>query len=1352
MPKSQRIIWTLIPRGIDTTQTPHRLRFSLVVSPRLEDTNPAMKQLADYPDWVNWPTTRNAIRFGIRFSNGTVVPWDQLTVLSTPSSQDWNAVFPLQTPVKPYQFPVIAQLPIASYPVNQIVELTETLLGTVATTALTDIPFLPRSRQGSVEGSVMTSIENLLGQLAPFTFDSEGRDQGSWKKLRRSQLLERKAIQFSEQTSKRDAVEWAKYFHEPMAAPNPPEPNPTFEKAYSPYKRVALTKPKPDFHEALSMLLDHPALLQQLGILLILELPLPPGIPSSGWVQVENLQWMPALSPTQNVRPQTLYILDTSGSVFLPQPTSGSELTDRGVLNVAAPWYGLTTLDPDSSLHKLVSYTHTISRVVSGVKAPYQANKILSGQARATMESRDLSTPAPRSVGIMLYRSNLGYRLRQDLDRATAINTQAINNTTPQLTYDDVLRGYRVDVWDSQTKEWHSLCFRSSEYQLLRSMRTFTIPSEEGTLTLSTAARADADPDELRIHEGFAIWKGWSLTVPRPGRTIDTDNEDNPVDPPNDPLEDYQVRVTFRPVAGTLPRLRFGVRYRMRLRATDLAGYSRSIEEFDAKDFSHSTEEIIYRRWEPVPNPVLLFRTIPDSTLQRGEQLETMAIRCYNDTDDSTPTTQTSERHVAAPRGSVELSEHHGKLDTATGGKLNPATYSMLTQREDTRPGGSANFPTAPWINPTTKEKIELPVFSGTQIITPYLPDPLARATVLQNVPGVPNGTAVWFKPDGSRVTVNVPIQRGCVLVNFGDANQWPDVPGFRLILAEGTGAPQWDQSERTLTIFLPKGEERILFYNTAIGTDPAEAKNALDLLAVYDLLKSKNIPNLKEAATAGLCWILTPWRQLTLVHAVQRPLKQPHISKAAQTPQRTLGDTNAELQMNLDFDGKSTGKLAISAEWSQPVDNPADEFPHDGLDGRPAAPIGKANIGERIIDDPTINSLTEYELNHEFGDTRYRRVRYRATAVSRYREFFDAAMDEDSFIRISDGVELDILNSARPASIEVLYAIPAFRWSRTTNGSTITSDRQPLTRIYFERPWYSSGEGELVGVLLPTKTIVDKTSSKTGTFGSLKALILGPSSLPEALKPYVTQWGLDPIWLSAAVPSDIAPQPMHFSDVVISQADLTLAELALTAHKVEAVGFAPRFDAERRLWYVDIQLDPGASYFPFVRFALARFQPKSIPDAHLSRVTQLDFIQILPRRTARVFREGNLLRIIVEGHTYRAGATVHASSEMEAVLEARTVESSDPSIGWEPVWASSLSRQESRSPGFWVGQVSLADLPASIAGKKLRVVLKEFEQWIGDAPLTKEQENVTFAAGTGLDLLGSLFTRRLVYADAIEF
>ena len=66
----------------------------------------------------------------------------------------------------------------------------------------------------------------------------------------------------------------------------------------------------------------------------------------------------------------------------------------------------------------------------------------------------------------------------------------------------------------------------------------------------------------------------------------------------------------------------------------------------------------------------------------------------------------------------------------------------------------------------------------------------------------------------------------------------------------------------------------------------------------------------------------------------------------------------------------------------------------------------------------------------------------------------------------------------------------------------------------------------------------------------------------------------------------------------------------------VHVVGHRVQWDDARKLWYCDIELDAGwRTYMPFVRLALARYQPHAIGGMKLSRVTLAEFAQVLPRR-----------------------------------------------------------------------------------------------------------------------------------------
>jgi len=60
-------------------------------------------------------------------------------------------------------------------------------------------------------------------------------------------------------------------------------------------------------------------------------------------------------------------------------------------------------------------------------------------------------------------------------------------------------------------------------------------------------------------------------------------------------------------------------------------------------------------------------------------------------------------------------------------------------------------------------------------------------------------------------------------------------------------------------------------------------------------------------------------------------------------------------------------------------------------------------------------------------------------------------------------------------------------------------------------------------------------------------------------------------------------------------------------------------FDNERQLWFCDIEIQAGASYYPFVRLALARYQPCAIPEAHLSNIVLADFMALTPDRSLSV-------------------------------------------------------------------------------------------------------------------------------------
>jgi hypothetical protein len=193
-----------------------------------------------------------------------------------------------------------------------------------------------------------------------------------------------------------------------------------------------------------------------------------------------------------------------------------------------------------------------------------------------------------------------------------------------------------------------------------------------------------------------------------------------------------------------------------------------------------ASELFQYERFEPVPSPVTALRqSIKGSP---GESLERLVIRSFNDTPakDAQRSTESTERHLAAPLGPQLLAEHHGMFDTPGG--LDPGAYNTIVQREGTLLVG-----TDPAQEQTHPE---------AQLSIPYLPDPLARGAALFGLPG---GT---------------PLQP--TRVEF--AGGWPDVKPFRIQIVEGNAPPQWDPGPRVLTVGIAKAADGPVGLDERVG------------------------------------------------------------------------------------------------------------------------------------------------------------------------------------------------------------------------------------------------------------------------------------------------------------------------------------------------------------------------------------------------------------------------------------------------------------------------------------------------------------------------------------------------------
>jgi hypothetical protein len=338
--------------------------------------------------------------------------------------------------------------------------------------------------------------------------------------------------------------------------------------------------------------------------------------------------------------------------------------------------------------------------------------------------------------------------------------------------------------------------------------------------------------------------------------------------------------------------------------------------------------------------------------------------------------------------------------------------------------------------------------------------------------------------------------------------------------------------------------------------------------------------------------------------------------------------------------------------------------------------------------------------------------VNYNALATTRFREYFppsnpqtlaERQKEQEQYARVSKEQTLHVLSSARPEAPKVLYIIPAFRWEKNP---AVSKRHGGGLRVYMERGWYSSGDGELLCVVLMANAA-----------SSGDPQILGDD---DPLRLYVSQWGADPLRVSAGTNGLLAPgnftnpAPTRSASGNFQTTGLSLDELP-NGTPVSAVPHAVAYDEVRRLWYCDIEIDPGESYYPFVRLALARYQPNSVPGLNLSRVVLADFVQLTPERAvslAPLASDPKTLNVTVTGPTYshvRGGGDdiIADTTRMSAYLERRDSESD---LSWKTLEETAVELKRLPGEQSWHGPITLQETPGTPGSKKFRLVIREFE------------------------------------------
>jgi hypothetical protein len=499
----ERIIWTAIPAGFDAEG---RLRLSVHVAPRLttDDGDTSERTLDEYATFASWAERVAELEWGVEFApqlGGQVAGYGASPEATMLDADLWKVVFPGETLVRPHAFRDHAKRNLHVFPVRDVLGFVEQTYAALAAAG----PDLPPVADPKGPLAIFGALDGLTDRLADSKsfWEELGRAQ---ERAAGSELDDGKVVHESfanpslpwdQQAAQAALTEATRFYYRPGSRrPDLPEG----------YIEPPPEAPRFDFHEIVSLLGDHPAVLRRLGLIvdLVVELAEPLAeLPAQGVVRVIPHGDL----PEEPRSPWTRY--DLEDRWFGARPNWELRM-ERGLVNLTREFWDLFQVDVDGAALKAVGFGGTLGAMLDPELVSYDT-------------PTETGAPTLRSAGLALVRQGRGDLLLEDLVARREKNAaiEGGNADHIELFAEDLVRGYRVDVWDDDApsgERWHSLHERVTTHHVDTWDEPIVI-TDEGFLKATSASseRQDhpAPSDDLYLHETVAAWEGWSLSPPR---------------------------------------------------------------------------------------------------------------------------------------------------------------------------------------------------------------------------------------------------------------------------------------------------------------------------------------------------------------------------------------------------------------------------------------------------------------------------------------------------------------------------------------------------------------------------------------------------------------------------------------------------------------------------------------------------------------------------------------------------------------------------------------------------------------------------------------------------------------------
>lgn len=783
--------------------------------------------------------------------------------------------------------------------------------------------------------------------------------------------------------------------------------------------------------------------------------------------------------------------------------------------------------------------------------------------------------------------------------------------------------GYRVDVAISKDggttySPFKSLCWRNADYKIdispYSDKRAFInlLTNFKDEPWISESAQAGKS-GTLYVDEELCRWNNWSLTCPHIGNY--PQDETNVKE--NHEFNDLELK-NIRPTDKTLTPLRFSRKYKFRIRVVDICGNSSNESdttsppfEIILKDDSIATaRETVYKRLETANPPELHFtENVFEGKLKNrkgdfverklkdefyGEDLNTFVVRTKIK-GNNIIVPENSVRSVCPPRVTQSFVELHGTID------------DLLKDPKERKPV----YEKASYENTNT----DVEIFKSKEEI-PFLTDPKINSIEVR-IDGLnsSNSGNIWNQLDKPY------IQRKFSSISL------------KSIKPFDTYAENVKTDSEAIIVELKAGS---ILKGTIESVIPQSDKSSFHS---DSLLKDNNGNPIVGKHSQP--------KELLFINAVQKPVILNDNGTTAFKPTYNLSGVlrkrTPSTPISLAFESltyadskfplSTTGELKVIAEYDELI---CDKTKKQGFRVEKKKLVKAfSNFGENITlkvddnnDSTKLLGVPEFKaLEHSFGDTKYRSVKYSIELVSRFKDYFP---NENEFSVLGVFKEsIKIENSKKLEALVIDSIVPVFSWKEDENEVVRKHD---TFRIYIEGDWYQNGA-----------SIKKNAKGEFDEFEVVEEIAVffldGENTIPDPFEGLVSEFGKDPstninnnrtdglkkeFFVSKAFIGDKDDDKINAKLLERGESSFSAPlEAPIDSDKIKAAIYSVDFDPEKKKFFCDIKLkipENEKLYFPFLKLAVARYLKTSIKedkkyDYRFSNIVTAPQVQFFPVR-----------------------------------------------------------------------------------------------------------------------------------------